>query len=61
MDVVTNVKAPLLKSIAEGLLAYMDGVLAQEGGQALVDRMEKASPENDDRYGTSGFEDNPRP
>jgi len=58
LDVTTNVVPPYVITLAEGLLAYLDGVLAQEGARALVDRMENAHPMSDDRYGSDGFEDN---
>jgi peptidoglycan hydrolase-like protein with peptidoglycan-binding domain len=59
LDVTTNIVPPYVITLAEGLLAYLDGVLAQEGARALVERMENAHPMNDDRYGSDGFEDNP--
>jgi peptidoglycan hydrolase-like protein with peptidoglycan-binding domain len=58
LDVTTNVVPPYVITLAEGLLAYLDGVLAQEGARALVDRMENAHPRSDDRYGSDGFQDN---
>ena len=58
LDVTTNVVPPYVITLAEGLLAYLDGVLAQEGARALVDRMENAHPTDDDRYGSDGFQDN---
>jgi len=58
LDVTTNVVPPYVITLAEGLLAYLDGVLAQEGARALVDRMENAHPLSDDRYGSDGFQDN---
>jgi hypothetical protein len=58
LDVTTNVVPPYVITLAEGMLAYLDGVLAQEGARALVDRMENAHPMQDDRYGSDGFEDN---
>jgi hypothetical protein len=59
LDVTTNIVPPYVITLAEGLLAYLDGVLAQEGARALVERMEDAHPMNDDRYGSDGFQDNP--
>ena len=58
LDVTTNVVPPYVITLAEGLLAYLDGVLAEEGARALVDRMENAHPMADDRYGSDGFQDN---
>ena len=58
LDVTTNVVPPYVITLAEGMLAYLDGVLAQEGARALVERMENAHPMQDDRYGSDGFEDN---
>ena len=58
LDVTTNVVPPYVITLAEGMLAYLDGVLAQEGARALVDRMENAHPVDDDRYGSDGFQDN---
>ena len=58
LDVTTNVVPPYVITLAEGMLAYLDGVLAQEGARALVDRMENAHPLSDDRYGSDGFQDN---
>jgi hypothetical protein len=58
LDVTTNVVPPYVITLAEGLLAYLDGVLAMEGARALVERMENAHPLADDRYGSDGFQDN---
>jgi hypothetical protein len=60
LDMVVTDPATYLTSYAEGILSFLDGVMAKESASALDERMEDATPFESATHSASGFEDNPR-
>jgi peptidoglycan hydrolase-like protein with peptidoglycan-binding domain len=60
LDMVVTDPATYLTSYAEGILSFLDGVMATESASALDQRMEDATPFESATHSGSGFEDNPR-
>jgi peptidoglycan hydrolase-like protein with peptidoglycan-binding domain len=60
LDMVVTDPATYLTSYAEGILSFLDGVMATESAAALDERMEDATPFESNTHSSSGFEDNPR-
>ena len=60
LDMVVTDPATYLTSYAEGILSFLDGVMATESAAALDERMEDATPFESHTHSGSGFEDNPR-
>jgi peptidoglycan hydrolase-like protein with peptidoglycan-binding domain len=60
LDMVVTDPTTYLTSYAEGILSFLDGVMAQESARALDERMEDATPFESATHSSSGFEDNPR-
>jgi peptidoglycan hydrolase-like protein with peptidoglycan-binding domain len=60
LDMVVTDPATYLTSYAEGILSFLDGVMATESASALDQRMEDATPFEAATHSGSGFEDNPR-
>ena len=59
LDMVVTDPATYLTSYGEGILSFLDGVMAQESARALDERMEDATPFETGTHSASGFEDNP--
>jgi hypothetical protein len=59
LDMTVTDPAALITSFAEGILSYLDGVIAKESAAALDERMENATPFEWNTHHNEGFEDNP--
>jgi hypothetical protein len=60
LDMVVTDPATQLRSYAEGILSFLDGVMSTESAAALDERMEDATPYESNTHSSSGFGDNPR-
>lgn len=60
LDLTVTDPATALTSYGEGILSYLDGVVARESAAALDQRMEEATPFDVNSHHNEGFADNPK-